>query len=398
MNKDKKLAKARKRPWLVRFAAVTYGIYLKKRYKLKLKNKELLDQVPGSCIIMANHCHIIDPCLISTLIPFHIRWVTGAYLFKLKFVSFVLDKGVKCISKQQGRSDLSTIMNIKKALKAGNCVGLFPEGNRTWDGDFLPLKLLTTAKMIRMFKVPVVFLNLEGAYAKKPRWASFPRKGGVTVNISSILFPEDYKDLPIEKLHETINSRLYFSHDTWEEENKIEFPSRNNVAGLQRILYLCPKCGSIDSMDTTGKKAVCKNCKTETSMDNFLRIKSSNHKFTKVSEWRKWEINQLKKIESFPIEKGILFQTLEGRKLKTLSKDFKISLKDGAIIISYKDKKFVLDFEKMNSLILNSKQTIELYHNNIQYRIRLLPDGCSIKYFDYFKNYQTTKKEKINEL
>ena len=394
MENKKQLKKARKRPWLVKFAAVTYGVYLKKRYKLKLKNKELLDKVPGACIIMANHCHIIDPCFISTLIPFHIRWVSGAYLFKLKFVSFVLSKGATCISKQQGRSDLSTIMNVKKALKSGNCVGIFPEGNRTWDGDFLPLKLNTTAKMVRMFKVPVIFLNLEGAYAKKPRWASYPRKGGITVNISSILFPEDYKDLTIEKLHKTINSRLNFSHDTWEEENKIEFPSKNNVSGLQRILYLCPKCGSIDSLETTGKKAVCKNCKIETSMDNFLRLKSLDHNFTKVSEWRKWEIQQLKKIESFPTERGILFQILEKRKLKTLSKDFKISLKDSAINIFYKDKEFILDFEKMNSLILNSKQTIELYHNNTQYRIRLLPDGCSLKYFDFFTNFQANKKEK----
>jgi len=394
MENKKKLKKARKRPWLIKLASITYGVYLKKRYKLKLTNKELLDQVPGPCIVMANHCHIIDPCFISTLIPFHIRWVAGAYLFKLKFLSFVLSKGATCISKQQGRSDLSTILTIKKALKAGNCVGLFPEGNRTWDGDFLPLKLFTTAKMVRMFKVPVVFLNLEGAYAKKPRWASFPRKGGITVNISSILFPNDYKNLPIEKLHNTINSRLNFSHDLWEEKNKIEFPSKNNVAGLQRILYLCPKCGAIDSIDTSGDKAICKNCNSETSMDNFLRIKSLNHNFTKVSEWRKWEIQEIKKIKSFPAEKGILFQVLKGKKLKNLSKNFKISLKDEAINILYQDKEINLDFEKMNSLILNSKQTIELYHNNTQYRIRLLPDGCSIKYFDYFTNFHSNKKEK----
>lgn len=386
--------KRKRNPFILPFAQHTYGVYAKKKYKLVLENGELLDDINGKCFILSNHCHLLDPVFISLLFPFHIRWVAGAYLFKLKGLGYLLKHLVRSIGKKQGRSDLSTINEMKKAFKNNDAVGLFPEGCRTWDGDFNPLDSLATAKLVRIFRVPVIFLNLEGAFARKPRWSEVERSGPITIRVKSILYPEDFKTLKVHEINDVINKELGFSHDKFEEENQIPYTCSHQVEGLQKILYKCPSCGAIDSLDTTNQKAVCKECKCETEMDDYQRIKSKDHKFTTLHEWREWEKDQLMKVKKFNQEKGVLLQTLIDDKLTVLSTDINVSLENDAMIITYNDNKLVLDFDSISSLILNAKQSIELYHNDIQYRIRLKADGCSIKYFDYFENHEAMKENK----
>ena len=363
---------------------------------MTLENEELLDNINGKCFVLSNHCHVIDPVFISLLFPFHVRWVAGAYLFKLKIFGYILKNQAKCIAKKQGRSDLSTINEMKKAFQNDECVGLFPEGSRTWDGDFNDLDGNTTAKLVRIFKVPVVFLNMEGAFARKPRWSNVERKGSINIKVKSILYPEDFKNLKASEINDIINRELGFSHDKYEEEHHIPYKCNHQVEGLQKILYMCPSCGSIDTLDTTGQTAVCTNCKCETEMDEFLKIKSNEHGFKTLHSWREWEKSQLSKVDCFKEEKGVLLQILRDEKLVTLSKNIKVSMENDAIIILYDDEKLVLDFNSISSLILNAKQSMELYHNDSQYRIRLSTNGCSIKFFDYFKNHEVQKENVSN--
>jgi 1-acyl-sn-glycerol-3-phosphate acyltransferase len=384
--------KRKRNPFILPFAQHTYGIYAKKKYNLTIENKELLENINGKCFVLSNHCHVIDAVFISLLFPFHIRWVAGAYLFKLKVLGYLLKNLVKSIGKKQGRSDLSTINEMKKAFKNNDCVGLFPEGCRTWDGDFNSLDNTATAKLVRIFKVPVIFVNMEGAFGRKPRWSNVERKGPINIKIKSVLYPEDFKNLKVDEINDIINTELGFSFDKWEEEHHIPYKCNHQVEGLQKILYICPSCGSIDTLDTTGKKAICTNCKCETEMDDYLRIKSNNHSFTRLNEWREWEKNQLLDVDTFEKESGVLLQTMKDEKLITLSKKIEVSIKNDAIIILYDGKELVLDFNSISSLILNAKQSIELYHNDVQYRIRLNPNGCSIKYFDYFENHEEKKE------
>jgi 1-acyl-sn-glycerol-3-phosphate acyltransferase len=386
----------KRKPPLLIFVKHTYGIYARRKYKLTLENEELLDNINGKCFVLSNHCHVIDAIFISLLFPFHVRWVAGEYLFKLKILGTILKNYATCIGKKQGRSDLSTINEMKKAFQNEDCVGLFPEGCRTWDGDFNNLDSNATAKLIRIFKVPVIFLNMEGAFAKKPRWSNVERKGPINIKITNILYPDDYKDLRVQEINKIINKELGFSHDKYEEDHHVPYKCNHQVEGLQKILYMCPSCGSIDTLDTTGKTAICSKCGCETEMDDYFRIKSNRHNFITLHSWREWEKNQLKKVDCFKKERGVLLQTLRDGKLVTLSKNIKVEMENDAIIVLYDDKKLILDFNSISSLILNAKQSMELYHNDEQYRIRLKSNGCSIKYFDYFERHEEQKENVSN--
>ncbi|WP_233067866.1 lysophospholipid acyltransferase family protein, partial [Sphaerochaeta sp. S2] len=100
---------------------------------------------------MANHAHTFDPFFISSASPVHIRWVAGAYLFKMKGMRSMMEKWIGAIAKQQGRSDLFTIRAISESLKQGDNVGVFPEGKRTWDGEPAGFDE-AIAKLVKIFK------------------------------------------------------------------------------------------------------------------------------------------------------------------------------------------------------------------------------------------------------
>ena len=57
-------------------------------------------------------------------------------------------------------------------------------------------------------------------------------------------------------------------------------------------------------------------------------------------------------------------------------------------------KQYQLPLNQVSSLILNAKQTIELFLGDILYRIRLLPGASSLKYHEYYISYVNRKSRK----
>lgn len=371
-------------PFIIRLAKATYAKMVLGKNSLIIKNKELIDKIKGPCLIVSNHTHKIDYILISAALPFHIRWVAGAYLFKMPFVSFVVKHFATCIAKEQGKSDLSTIINIKKALKKGDVVGIFPEGTRTWDGDTILDKSTTLTKMIRYLKVPVLFIQMQGSYCKLPRWKQGKEaKGPIFMNLVSFLEPENYLDKPLLELQEEINNYLFFSSDSWQEENHQAYEAEDLAEGLQRVLYMCPKCKAIDSHKTQGKTLTC-SCGATTTIDEYYKLHSKDHNFTLISQWHRWEKEELKKDQEilFKEEKGVLLQEGDLKKMKTISKNFLVSANKNSIKIHTKDtdKDFVFELNEINDIAINAKQTVEFYYQNRLFRFRLEPQSCSLKY------------------
>ncbi|MDK2860686.1 MAG: hypothetical protein PWP25_1872, partial [Sphaerochaeta sp.] len=159
-----------KKPLFIRLAQPTYGAMILKRNNIQVVGMEYLSELKPPFLVMANHAHTFDPFFISSASPVHIRWVAGAYLFKMRGMRSMMEKWIGAIAKQQGRSDLFTIRAISESLKQGDIVGIFPEGTRTWDGEPAGFDE-AIAKLVKIFKVPIVLINLEGVYGLQPRWA-----------------------------------------------------------------------------------------------------------------------------------------------------------------------------------------------------------------------------------
>ena len=392
-----------KMPALIRFAKATYGRFLVAGGKVGLVNSCGIDLKEGPYLFLLNHVGITDPVMVSCVVPRHIRWVAGAYLFKTWFLNLIIGKGCTAIPKQQGRSDFSMIRNVQRALKAGENVGLFPEGTRTWDGDMVDISYKPLAKLLRVFGVTVVFAHLEGGFAHQPRWADHKRKGKVIVNIKHFLTPEQMSVLDPGTLEETIREYLHFSNDEWKQTVPYDYRCTKRAEGLQRLFYLCPSCSGIDTIRTSGNRIMCTKCNAVTVLDDKDNLTSVDTPFVRMSQWHSWEAEMISDLEEFPPERGVLFQkgdADDGGTLETISKDITVHLAGDVLEVKCNtgtQEVYSLPLSGVNSLVLNAKQTMELFYGDILYRIRLLPEACSLKYHEYYLGFRA-KQEKENTL
>ena len=363
----------------------------------------------GPAIVFGNHTHTNDPFFISAFYPYTIRWVAGSYLFKMKGVGFLLRHLVHAIPKVQGRSDLETIRNISRALKDGDIVGLFPEGTRSWDGEMMDITA-ATAKLVRLFKVPVIFVHIEGGFLNKPRWTDRVRKGPVSIKVVRVVTPEEIAAMSLPEITALTKECLSFSTDDWEEKARVPYRSPELAEGAERLFYLCPKCGRFSTMRSRGNTVECSECGFSAAFDEYGRISTNDAAipYTKLSEWHKWERKRLGEIYSEqadgPVfsDRGILFQIPGKKKLRTVSKSFSIEAdREGLKFIfdspicdgENRSGELFFPFSVIESVVINAKQTVEFYAGGRQYRFRTALDRSPLKYQELYLVYRETAVE-----
>ena len=78
--------------------------------------------------------------------------------------------------------DPSAIRNALKVLRVGEPVGVFLEGERTWDGRFLAPKI-GAVRFLLAADVPVLPVRIKGSFELLPRWDSRLQKHKVILTV-----------------------------------------------------------------------------------------------------------------------------------------------------------------------------------------------------------------------
>ncbi len=387
-----------KKPLFIRLAQPTYGAWLLKNHHIQVIGMKYVSELKPPFLVMANHAHTFDPFLISAASPVHIRWVAGAYLFKMRGLRTMMERWIGAISKQQGRSDLYTIRTISDSLKKGEVVGVFPEGTRSWDGEPVGFDI-AIAKMIKIFKVPIVLINLEGFYGLKPRWADKARKGKAILHVLPPVYPEEFAHLPTEQIYQLLQKKLEYSYRDWQNTNHLHYQSPFAAEGVEQVLYLCPDCHHVHTISSKGKRIICSNCKLTMELDDFDKLHTikGNTNFEDVAAWHSWQkqysLSEEGKKLVYPPERGVLFQTADERHLILISKTFTLGFEQGGMRLKEANgKEHYFAYADISSMVINAKNTLEFYHNQTLYRVRLHKRGCILKYLEAYKNHKVIEK------
>lgn len=358
--------------------------YLNPRVKIIKEDNGVLDKIEGPAIIVGNHSHSLDPIFAYASMRPHVRWVAGAYLFKNKFTNFVIGNLATCIPKQQGRSDLTTIRRINKALKDGSIVGLFPEGTRTWDGNSLNINNEATAKLLRIFKVPVYFLSFEGAYDLHPRWADYKRRGLLIIKLKKVLTAEELKNSSLEQLIQITKENLYFNQQEWQDKAQLAYVGKKNAHGIQRLLYICPKCNSVQTIYGRRNKVICSHCHTEDLLTEYTNFKEGNFGYKTLPDWNEFQKEYIEEHQlTYKKDQGDFFRKgVDNSHFEMISTNFTCLLDKNNIIFSLSDnQEYIFEIDKIESMVLSVKQSIEFYYDNHLFSFRLQPKLNSYKYF-----------------
>jgi len=165
--------------FLMRFIA---WLLIHSVYRLK---KRGLENIPdsGPAVVACNHVSFVDAIVIMAACRRPIRFIMDHNIFKIPILSFVFREG-RAIPIAPAKEDPARLeeaySEVERALKAGDLIGIFPEGRLTPDGSIQQFKQ-GIKRIVDATPVPVIPMALRGlwgsifsrsegrAFFKKPR-------------------------------------------------------------------------------------------------------------------------------------------------------------------------------------------------------------------------------------
>jgi len=207
----------------------------------------------GSVLVLANHVGFWDPLVLSLGLGRPIQFLATETAFRKKLLSFVAHF-FGAIPKMKFHPDVRAIFKLQDWSELGSAVGLFPEGVRSWDGRRTELAP-GIGKLIRLLGVPVVTARIFNAERLSPRWALHQRRGHVLVHFEApVRFSPSVTAAEIE---EHVGRAI-----SVDVENSPRGPvyGKQLAAGITNLLFMCPACFSLESLDTSRNTMRCLVC------------------------------------------------------------------------------------------------------------------------------------------
>jgi len=246
------------RPNVHRFLRMTVGTWLRLRFNMTAENAELLREVRRPYLLLANHVGYWDPFELSSFVPYPVHHVAADQNFRTRLIRFVMWL-VGAIPKTKGMSDSELIRTILRLRDRGEIVCLFPEGQRTWDGNGLPV-LYSTAKLVKLLRIPVIVPVFKGAYFSHPRWAFKPRRGRIVLEFRRGFEAAELRNLSVDEIHRRLSELLAHDDYAWQAEHMVRFRGRRPAEDLEHVLFLCPRCGARAGLHSRGRTLRCDTC------------------------------------------------------------------------------------------------------------------------------------------
>lgn len=141
-------------------------------------NVEGLEHLPrsGPALLLPNHQSALDPFVVQAWAPREVRSMTKSTQFGTPFMGWVVPR-LGGFPVRRFRVDPPSVRTVLRLLEDGACVCIYPEGERSWDGQLQPLRRGTLRVAIRAMSlgVPVLPVGLDGLLDLLPRWGRVRR-------------------------------------------------------------------------------------------------------------------------------------------------------------------------------------------------------------------------------
>lgn len=172
----------------------------------------------GGAMVISNHQSELDPWLVGSAVHKKVIWLSKKENFDIPIFKSII-KPFGTIPIKRGQRDTNALDKVRAVLENGGCVGMFPEGTRSPDGELAPFHS-GAAKLCMETGVPYVPCAIFGAYKVFPKHASLNqikvRDGSV---IKIVIGKPVYVDPSMEISYENVQ--------------KIKNEMRNDVLLLQ---------------------------------------------------------------------------------------------------------------------------------------------------------------------
>lgn len=152
---------------LYRVLRWTMRLYFRARLKIRFEGEE---NVPdkGPFILLLSHQSHLDSLLLHTFCPRLMFTLAKSSIFRTRFMAWIAPR-VGAVPTRRYQIDPQAVRVALRLIERGEGVGVFPEGERSWDGRLRPLRS-GTIRLLLKAGVPVIPCGMVGTYEVYPRW------------------------------------------------------------------------------------------------------------------------------------------------------------------------------------------------------------------------------------
>lgn len=389
-KKTKKWIKFRHK--IVQFIFRTpFYLHYKRKYNAKI---EKFDFKGKNYIVLYNHQTPADQFFLNKMFYKKDYFLGTEDIMSNGFISKLLKFGFAPIPIDKTGNDFNAVKNCIKVVKEGGTILIAPEGNRTYSGhteDFKP----SIIKLIRLCKVPVVLVKIEGGYGVEPRWSNYVRKGEMKIGISKIIEPTEYSKMDDATFLDIIKEGI--SVDDTKLNQK--FTGDKKAEYLERAVCVCPDCG-FSELKSEGNFITCQKCGTKVEYKDDLTLSAvkGQFPFNTVSEWLNYQKEFIKNFSAK--NSGAIFNDkirLSSVRLykskKLLSKNAISYLFFDKIVLSYNGLDKTILFGDVNKTAVLGRNKLNVSVNGQTYQFKGDLRFNALKYHLFFNNYTTIEEE-----
>ena len=274
-----------------RFSTMTVKIMMRLRWRGRLNGLEKLPE-EEPFLLLPNHTSMLDPFWAGAVVPRGVRSMASAGLLRIPVLGTYL-RMCGCFPKMKYTKDRESMQNLQRYYDQGYVIMLFPEGNRSWNGETQPIGE-GIGRLIKRLGCKVVYARLNTAYLVRPRWAKFSRSVPIEIDYDG---PHSYsEDATVEEITADVQKHLTVIPPT-SLPDKVS--GRKMAHGLNQYLWACPHCFAMESLkpmarikseesealrQVRGDRISCSSCSSSWVLDVFCRLHSNEEEPISVAD------------------------------------------------------------------------------------------------------------------
>ena len=181
------------------------------RVRVDVRGLETLDQTQAY-VFAANHLSMFDIWALLACLPFSVRFVAKASLFRWPLLGWHLrQSGNIRVDRHHPRRTIRAFQEAGKGIRAGVSFVVFPEGMRTWGAEVAPFKRGSFV-LARHAGAPIVPITIIGSHLLLQRGSILINPGCMKVIIHPTIPYEDFREQELQALAGRVRSTIVESY------------------------------------------------------------------------------------------------------------------------------------------------------------------------------------------
>ena len=351
-------------------------VYLVAKIVLNYKCKTAPD-IKEPCLILSNHTMDWDPLLVACSFKNPINFLASEHAMRLGFLSNIIKTFFAPIQRVKGSTDANAALSLVSMVRKGVSVCLFPEGTRSFDGRTDKLHP-TTGRLIKLCNSTVVTYRLEGGYLSSPRWGHGLRRGRIRGEVVNVYSADEIKNMSAGELVERVNADIYENAFERQKRQPCKYIGKAPAVGIERVLYVCPKCHKIGTIKSKGDMLFC-SCGLEATYNKYGFLEGNDLHYSTIDKWNEWQTQYMAEL----VDSDSVFVKDDHQELFTLDKDHSLTLIDTGCLstdgkeLVFEERHFPFDKIKMSTI---RKQDIVFNFEGVNYEIHSNTPRSALKY------------------